>query len=209
MGEGWRLNGGILHPSVSPGSGFASLYAPSYEPIWPACEEAEVVINTHSNATGRPSTLDPESPRRRWQGLKAGGARTARSGISSLLACSSATRASSWSSPNTGPAELLVASCRPTHSFKAARVQDASWRTFAGEAMDQLTMLPSEYFARNCYIGASQLLPAEVGRRAEIRIGRIMWGNDYPHSEGFSIPARSAANHLRRRPSSRDPNDAR
>jgi predicted TIM-barrel fold metal-dependent hydrolase len=67
---------------------------------------------------------------------------------------------------------------------RAARVHGAPWRAFAGEAMDQLSMLPSEYFARNCYIGASQILPAEVSRRDEIGVDRILWGSDYPHSEG-------------------------
>jgi len=47
-----------------------------------------------------------------------------------------------------------------------------------------LTMLPSEYFDRNCAIGASNTRRRELGRRYEIGVGNIMWGNDFPHPEG-------------------------
>src|SRR4029453_8543959 len=53
-----------------------------------------------------------------------------------------------------------------------------------GSAADDLTMAPSDYFARNCFIGASFMNPFEVDLRHEIGVDRIMWGNDYPHSEG-------------------------
>ena len=47
-----------------------------------------------------------------------------------------------------------------------------------------LTMLPSEYFDRNCFIGASNTRRRELARRYEIGVGNIMWGNDFPHPEG-------------------------
>jgi hypothetical protein len=45
-------------------------------------------------------------------------------------------------------------------------------------------MLPSEYFDRNCAIGSSNTRRRELGRRYEIGVGNIMWGNDFPHPEG-------------------------
>ena len=45
-------------------------------------------------------------------------------------------------------------------------------------------MLPSEYFDRNVKIGASNTRRRELGRRYEIGVGNIMWGNDFPHPEG-------------------------
>jgi len=47
-----------------------------------------------------------------------------------------------------------------------------------------LPMLPSEYFARNCWLGASFPSPAEVGVLDTIALDRFMWGSDYPHQEG-------------------------
>ena len=45
-------------------------------------------------------------------------------------------------------------------------------------------MRPSEYFDRNCAIGASNTRRRELARRYEIGVGNIMWGNDFPHREG-------------------------
>jgi predicted TIM-barrel fold metal-dependent hydrolase len=63
---------------------------------------------------------------------------------------------------------------------------------FGGEAARKLSMLPSEYFARNCYIGASFLRAVECDVRHLVGIDRIMWGADYPHSEGSTPHTREA-----------------
>jgi len=47
-----------------------------------------------------------------------------------------------------------------------------------------MSMRPSEYFDRNCFIGASNTRRRELARRYEIGIGNILWGNDFPHPEG-------------------------
>jgi predicted TIM-barrel fold metal-dependent hydrolase len=47
-----------------------------------------------------------------------------------------------------------------------------------------LTMKPSEYFDRNCWMAASVMGDIEVERRHQIGIGNLMWGSDYPHPEG-------------------------
>jgi hypothetical protein len=45
-------------------------------------------------------------------------------------------------------------------------------------------MKPSEYFARNFWIGASFLRPSEAPLCRELGIDHVMWGADYPHTEG-------------------------
>jgi predicted TIM-barrel fold metal-dependent hydrolase len=47
-----------------------------------------------------------------------------------------------------------------------------------------LKMTPSEYFDRNCFIGASTPERFEVERRYQIGLDVFMWGNDFPHPEG-------------------------
>lgn len=47
-----------------------------------------------------------------------------------------------------------------------------------------LPMLPSEYFARNCWLGVSQPKPSDVAVRDQIPADRFLWGSDYPHEEG-------------------------
>ena len=48
---------------------------------------------------------------------------------------------------------------------------------------------------RNFYIGASLFLPQEARQRHEIGVGNIMWGVDYPHSEGTFPYSREAIAH--------------
>ena len=43
---------------------------------------------------------------------------------------------------------------------------------------------PSFYIKRNCWYGASFPSPADIKGREIVGIDRILWGNDYPHYEG-------------------------
>jgi Amidohydrolase len=54
----------------------------------------------------------------------------------------------------------------------------------AAPVRERLSLRPSEYFARQCYIGASFYSRPECERRHEIGVDRIMWGSDFPHMEG-------------------------
>jgi hypothetical protein len=47
-----------------------------------------------------------------------------------------------------------------------------------------LTMKPSEYMARNCWLGVGLSTPYDGQRAHEIGIGNLMWGTDFPHPEG-------------------------
>jgi predicted TIM-barrel fold metal-dependent hydrolase len=60
----------------------------------------------------------------------------------------------------------------------------AAEAVFFGAVAKQMSLTPSEYFQRNFWVGASFLRPSEAPLRYEIGLDRIMWGADYPHSEG-------------------------
>lgn len=49
---------------------------------------------------------------------------------------------------------------------------------------ERLTTSPSERFRSNCWIAASLLRPAEMAVVDQLGVDRIMWGSDYPHTEG-------------------------
>lgn len=50
--------------------------------------------------------------------------------------------------------------------------------------MKDLSLRPTEYFQRQCYLGASFLPPHEGKDRHAIGVDKLMWGSDYPHIEG-------------------------
>jgi predicted TIM-barrel fold metal-dependent hydrolase len=54
---------------------------------------------------------------------------------------------------------------------------------WGGPIVEDLSLLPSEYWARQCHVGASFMRPSEAQQREAIGVDRIMWGNDYPHLE--------------------------
>src|SRR4029077_20903604 len=66
---------------------------------------------------------------------------------------------------------------RMTHGGAAEAV-------FFGAVAKDMTLTPSENFQRNFWVGASFFRPSESALRYEVGIDRIMWGADYPHSEG-------------------------
>lgn len=53
-----------------------------------------------------------------------------------------------------------------------------------GNYRGHLSIQPSDYFKRNCGIGASCVRRADIENRHEIGLEQIMWGSDYPHPEG-------------------------
>src|SRR5262249_14987984 len=47
-------------------------------------------------------------------------------------------------------------------------------------AVDALRRTPSEYFARNCYFAG----PLDLRQAYDAGVANLMWGADFPHSEG-------------------------
>jgi len=48
----------------------------------------------------------------------------------------------------------------------------------------ELPLSPSEYWERQCYVGASFISDDECDMRHAIGVDKLMFGNDYPHLEG-------------------------
>ena len=61
---------------------------------------------------------------------------------------------------------------------------DVQFSAKLGNFRSHLTMKPSEYFARNCGIGASCVPRSDIDLRDQIGTEKIMWGSDFPHPEG-------------------------
>ena len=55
-----------------------------------------------------------------------------------------------------------------------------------------LSLRPTEYFQRQCFLGASFLPPHEGDDRHRIGLDKLMWGSDYPHIEGTWPNTRNA-----------------
>jgi predicted TIM-barrel fold metal-dependent hydrolase len=178
------LSGGVLLPGAPPGSGVTPLYAPEYEPIFAVCEELGMPVNHHAGgATPDYGVHMPQSlamymlevtwwsHRALWH-LMFSGVFERHPTLPFVLTETGV----SWA-----PQRLQELD----HFFRRMKDNDqCSEHIFGGPTVAKMSLLPSEYFARQCHLGASFLPPNECAKRDEIGVDKIMWGTDYPHVEG-------------------------
>ncbi len=173
--------GGILLPGVSPDSGLPPLFAPDYDPLWAVCEELDLSITHHGGGSGMPNlgnhpasmmVFVTEAPwwadRTVWH-LIWGGVFERFPRLKFVL-----TEVGIGFVP-----ELLSRLDYYHQEIASGRLGEIAF-----EADQMLTERPSTYFERNCYIGASFPGRADADMIRQIGIDRVMWGSDYPHSEG-------------------------
>lgn len=185
------LRGGVLLPGVAPGTGMPPLYAEHWEPLWTACEESGVVVNHHGGNAG-PTPEDEWGTsfavwvyetawwahRILWH-LILNGTLERHPGLTLVLT----EQGSGWIPAILDSLDITAA--------RYGRPNSAIAR-FAGPSAGSLPRPPSEYWARQCLVGASFMRRSEVAERHGIGVDRIMWGTDYPHYEGTSPYTRQA-----------------
>lgn len=190
------LTGGILLPGVPPGTGLPQLYeADYYEPLFAVCEELEMPVNHHGGSASPPMGDRPEDSvifllEVTWWSNRAL-AHLLVSGVFERhpdLKVVFTEQGTAWI-----PGELM----RLDYFFHRMRTAVGSQEhVWGAPVMEKLSLQPSEYFARQCFVGASFIRPAEVPLRTQVGIDKIMWGSDYPHKEAsfpYSLAALRAA----------------
>ncbi len=164
------LWGGVLLPTSTGAHPF--YHHPRYEPIWAVCEELDMPLQSHSgwspdygdvpSATAMFISEVDMFAQRPFTALLWSGVFERYPRIRYMLT-------------ETGVG-WVVEKLRVLE-FKAANPMFRHFRK-------GLSLSPSEYFARNCFVGAS-FMPEHEGRfRHQIGVDRLMWGSDYPHLEG-------------------------
>jgi Predicted metal-dependent hydrolase of the TIM-barrel fold len=174
--------GGIMLPSVAPNSALPPLWDPVYEPLWDLCDELDVVLNVHAGS-GLPDFGDHEAGR-----------------AIMLIEIAWFAHRAVWHLIFGGVLErhprLRIALTEQGTGWIPRGVETLDWfhrrmvhggaaeAVFFGAVAKGMSLTPSEYFSRNFWVGASFLRSSESSLRYEVGVERIMWGADYPHSEG-------------------------
>jgi predicted TIM-barrel fold metal-dependent hydrolase len=177
-----NLFGGILLPGVAPDSGLPPLYAPDYEPIWAVCEDLDMPINNHAGQAAPDFGKYPATPavfiielswysHRVFWHMLFGNVFSRHPGLRLALT----EQSSGWV-----PSVLAMLDSQ----YGRFQVAGTSEFRIAGAVAAEMGELPSETWARNCFLGSSFLRPSECELRYQIGVDKIMWGQDYPHAEG-------------------------
>jgi predicted TIM-barrel fold metal-dependent hydrolase len=186
------LTGGVLLPGVPPGVGLPQLYEIDYyDPLWAACEELGVPVNHHGGSATPPMVDTDEGhvifllettwwSHRAFTHLLVSGAMERHPGLQLVFT----EQGTAWI-----PDELMKLDYFFDRMRHAVGSQEHVW---GAPVMAKLPLSPSEYWARQCHVGASFIRPAEVQLRSRVGVDRIMWGSDYPHKEA-SFPYSLAA----------------
>jgi predicted TIM-barrel fold metal-dependent hydrolase len=164
------LWGGVLLPTSTGDHPF--YHHPRYEPLWSACEEIGMPIHSHSgwspdygdvpSATAMYITEVDMWAHRPFAALLWSGAFERHPGLQLVLT-------------ETGCSWILE-----TLRVLEFRADLPFFQHFTKE----LSLRPTEYFQRQCHLGASFLPAHEAVDRHRIGVEKLMWGSDYPHLEG-------------------------
>ena len=168
------LRGGILIPSMW--GTHPPYHDARYEPVWAVCEELVMPVHVHSGSADKAAYgpyVGMYVTEVRWWSARPlhfllwSGVFERHPGLRfAVTECGAF-----WA------ADLLW-------SMDTAYDREHGARKLGQQLTAGLSMRPSEYFDRNCAIGASNTRRRELARRYEIGVGNLMWGNDFPHPEG-------------------------
>jgi predicted TIM-barrel fold metal-dependent hydrolase len=185
------LRGGVLLPGVVPGTGIPPLYAEHWDPLWAACVDAGVLINHHGGTAGPVPEDEWDAARAIWVYETPWWAHRV---LWHLILNGTLERFPGLTLVLTEQGAGWIPAVLESLDLQAARYvrSNSAIARFAGERSRGLTLSPSGYWARQCYVGASFMRRSEVPERHRIGIDRIMWGIDYPHYEGTSPYTREA-----------------
>ncbi|GIU86924.1 MAG: hypothetical protein KatS3mg009_1439 [Acidimicrobiia bacterium] len=151
---------------------------PRYEPVWAVCEELGMVLHTHSGAGPADYGLGPGmmaiyateaywwAARPLWV-LIWSGVFERHPGLRYVIAENGA-----WWAP-----DILA---KMDEKFVGGHNTEKMGKVFR----EAISMKPTEYFDRNCFLAASTPGVEDMERRHLVGVGNFLWGNDLPHPEG-------------------------
>jgi len=187
--------GGVHIPAIPANHPVGPYFDPRYDPLWAACEDTGLPIHQHPG-TGAPR-VGADLPASRAVMMTEFNDWTRRTLGHLILAgvferfpnlravWTEQSGGISWVLPVLGQLDVVV------HGMQ----NESEGRTmplFGSEVIDSLSLTPSEYFARNCYLGASFMPRREARFINAVGVDRIMWGSDFPHEEGTTPHSREA-----------------
>jgi predicted TIM-barrel fold metal-dependent hydrolase len=174
---------GVLIPADHM-SHLVNLYERTLDPFWAACSDVGMPVHRHSIAVG-----PPETPESGPAAIAVGASETHlffQRGLGHLMFGAVFERFPElqFVFTETGCAWIAADLRRLDGGVRMGKIKGTTAYPLYHRAVAALKLSPSEYFRRNCHVGVSLMVPADVDARHEVGVDRLMWGADYPHHEG-------------------------
>jgi predicted TIM-barrel fold metal-dependent hydrolase len=175
------LRGGVLLPLPSPSdTHLEPLNHPSYDRLWAAIQDCDLVINQHSGQ-GTPRYTEGQGSKALWAHemtffVQRGFTHLIMGGVFERFPKLKYILTESGCAWAPG---LLRQLDGMYMAWKAGAIGEID--TSKDPALEQA---PSFYAKRNCWYGASFPSPRDIAGRDVVGVDKILWGNDYPHYEG-------------------------
>jgi predicted TIM-barrel fold metal-dependent hydrolase len=167
------LTGGVLLPLTYYNIVEPFWNDPGLDPLWAACAELGLPIHTHTGSGGPYYGTGIDAP------------------ILYSIECTWYPHRPLWFMTMSGVFErhpqlrLVLTEQGSGWVPEWLAIMDAMARDpkFAFHENSQLTMKPSDYFRRQCWLGSSLVSRREIEMRHAIGVDKMMWGWDFPHIE--------------------------
>jgi predicted TIM-barrel fold metal-dependent hydrolase len=166
---------------------FPPYHHPRYEPLWDVCVENDMVIHFHSGP----------APAEEYFGGELTGDGPSLPGAMGIYVsevafwCARPLTFLIWGGVFERFPDLRVVITEGTSIWVPEylalldhRYSETHYSAKLGDYRSHLSRKPSEYFARNVFLGASCMPRREALLRHQIGLANLMWGSDYPHPEG-------------------------
>jgi predicted TIM-barrel fold metal-dependent hydrolase len=177
--------GGIMLPCMW--GKFPAYHHPRYEPLWEVCVEQDMVVHFHSGP----------APSEEYFGTELSGDGPSLPGAMGIYVSEVVQYLVRpltfliWGGVFERHPQLRVALTEGTSIWVPEyltlldhRYSETHYSQKLGDYRSHLSLKPSEYFARNVFLGTSCMPRREALLRHQIGLANIMWGSDYPHPEG-------------------------
>ena len=176
------LRGGVLLPNVAPDVKWVKpLYDREYDKLFAVLEELELPVNLHGG-TGAPDYGKYEISQLLY--ITEVGFYSQRP-LAQLLLSGVFERFPRLKVVITETGASWIPGLLSQLDKTMSKIRDTGQTGEIRYTGDIITpMLPSEYFARNVYVGVSQPKPPDAAVIEQMGHGHFMWGSDYPHDEG-------------------------
>lgn len=169
----WGADHGLRGVLLPAGVGDLPFYHhPRYEPLWSLCEERRLPLHTHvGSATPDYGELPGSIPLFAYESLW-----FSHRPLWFLI----------WGGVFERHPELRVVFAEQGAEWvpDTLLILDRMYEGVFRHEQKRLSMAPSAYWRRQCYVQAQFLGEREIELRHEIGVHNMLWGSDYPHYEG-------------------------